>query len=204
MQTHGDLPCPACGYLRRGLDHAKACPECGARGFHGDLVVSGEPEVHKESRRAGCVGRTAVNISFWSTMAGWFFARNSDWSEVLAISALALLGVALALWIHGWIRRRNERAAGGTLERIVWEFEADAIRVRECDVEYAVPYSRIVKLWPVPGFMASRRTRVQLETRRGTLKKPGFPTIMLCGTTQAQRETVTAMKERIEAARSAS
>jgi hypothetical protein len=204
MQTHGDLPCPACGYLRRGLDHAKACPECGARGFHGDLVVSGEPEVHKESRRAGCVARTAVNISFWSTLAGWLFTRNSDWSEVLSISALVLLVVALGFWIHGWIRRRNELSAGGTFERIVWEFDADGIRVRECDAEYVVPYARIVKLWPVPGFMASRRTRVQLEIRRGMLEKGGFPTIMLCGSAQAQRETVTAMKERIKIGRSAS
>ena len=40
-ESHGELPCPDCGYLRRGVHHRDKCPECGARGFDGDFVFSG-------------------------------------------------------------------------------------------------------------------------------------------------------------------
>lgn len=207
MQTHGDLPCPACGYLRRGLDHAKACPECGARGFHGDLVVSGEPEVHKESRRAGRVAdvaRNTASVLVVLSTPGWIVTRGSVWSDWSSIGVIVLFGIALAIWIHGRIRRRNEVAAGGTLERVVWDFEADGVRVREFDAERIVPYRDIKQIWPVPNFVTSGRTRVQLETRGESTRAGGMPTIMLCGSSAAQRSAASEIKQRVAAAHAAS
>lgn len=207
MQTHGDLPCPACGYLRRGLDHAKACPECGGRGFHGDLVVSGEPEVHKESRRAGCVADVARHTSgllMVATSFGFLAQRNSPASETISIGVMVLFGVALAIWISGRIRRRNEVAAGGTLQRIVWDFEADGVRVREIAAERFIPYGDIKKVWSLTNFVLSGKTKVQLETRGESLRTGGIPAIMLCGSSAVQRTAVDAIKQRIAVARSAS
>ena len=207
MQTHGDLPCPACGYLRRGIEHAKACPECGARGFHGDLVVSGEPEVHKESRRAGRVAdvaRYAAGLLMLATTFGFFAQRNSPARNAISIGSMVLFGVALAIWISGRVRRRREVAAGGTLERVVWDFEADGVRVREFDAERIVPYRDIKKVWPVPNFVTSGRTRVQLETRGESMRAGRLPTIMLCGSSAAQRSAVSEIKQRVAAAHAAS
>lgn len=207
MQTHGDLPCPACGHLRRGLDHAKACPECGARGFHGDLVVSGEPEVHKESRRAGRVAhvaRSTASVLLVLSAPGWIVTRGSVWSDWSSIGVIVLFGIALAIWIHGRIRRRNEVAAGGTLERVVWDFEADGVRVREFSAERFVPYGDIKKAWSLTNFVVSRKTRVQLEIRGESLRADGMPTIMLCGSSAVQRTAVDAIKQRVAAAHAAS
>lgn len=205
MQTHGDLPCPACGYLRRGVEHAKACPECGARGFHGDLVVSGEPEVHRESRRAGCAFSVAQNLGMLGLCgASLILGRNNGWEDAIGIATITIFAAALAIWIHGRIRRRNEVAAGGTLERVVWDFEADGVRVREFDAERVVPYRDIEKVWPAPNFVLSGRTRVQLETRGESMRAGRLPTIMLCGSSAVQRTAVDAIKRRVAAAHTAS
>ena len=207
VRARGDLPCPACGYVRRGLDHAKACPECGARGFHGDLVVSGEPEVHKESRRAGRVAhvaRSTASVLLVLSAPGWIVTRGSVWSDWSSIGVIVLFGIALAIWIQGRIRRRNEVAAGGTLERVVWDFEADGVRVREFDAERIVPYRDIKQVWPVPNFVTSGRTRVQLETRGESMRAGRLPTIMLCGSSAAQRSAVSEIKQRVAAAHAAS
>jgi hypothetical protein len=104
------------GYLRRGIEHAKVCPECGARGFHGDLVVRGEPEAHRESRGAGCVAhvaRSTTSVLFVLSATGWIVTRVSVWSDWSSIGVIAHFGIALAIWIRNRIRRQNAVAAGG-------------------------------------------------------------------------------------------
>ena len=131
---------------------------------------------------------------------GWIITRGSVWSDWSSIGVIVLFGIALAIWIHGRIRRRNEVAAGGTLERVVWDFEADGVRVREFSAERFVPYGDIKKAWSLTNFVVSRKTRVQLEIRGESLRADGMPTIMLCGSSAVQRTAVDAIKQRVAAA----
>jgi len=92
--THGELPCPNCGYQRRGLEFERPCPECGARGFDGDLIVSGLPGVEPESRRSGSIYRFADALFMLSLFgAPKIFGpmdRKRRWcsSEISGISGL--------------------------------------------------------------------------------------------------------------------
>lgn len=190
MDAHGELPCPACGYARRGLEHAASCPECGAAGFHGRLVVTGQPESHRESRRAGCVSKAAFMLNGILLL----FLSRQPWSDAIATGIGALLLIAAAIWLLGRVRRKRVVAAGGSLERIAWDFTADGVRVREFASERLVPYSEIEKCWSAPGFMFTGRTRVQLEASGFSHGKGGFPTIMVGGPSHAQRDAVARMK----------
>lgn len=201
MEAHGELPCPACGYARRGLDHPVACPECGAAGFHGDLVVTGQPESHRESRRAGCFAQAAFTLNGILLGSGLFLSRQGPWSDAIAMGIGALFLIAAAIWFLGRVRRKRVVAEGGSLERIAWDFTADGVRVREFAAERLVPYADIKKCWSTPGFSFTGRTRVQLEARGFSHGKGGFPTIMVCGPSWTQRSVVSAIKRRIDSAR---
>lgn len=202
MQAIGELPCPACGYDRSGLEYATRCPECGARGFHGDLIVSGQPETHRESRWAGNLSslahHLAITIGFGLT---WWLGRNHPWEEPIAITAIALFALALAVWIYGRYRRRRDTQQGVSLQQIAWDFEADGVRVRESSAERFIPYSDVVKVWSAINFAFSRKARLTLELRSASQPNP---TIMISGTFGEQRAAADAIKQRIAAARSAS
>lgn len=205
VRTHGELPCPACGYARRGLEHGVACPECGAAGFHGDLAVSGQPETHRESRHAGCVFRIAHGLWMFGIVgAGFFLNQSGPWQTAIGIAWGALMAVALAIWIYGRIRRRSALAEGDSLERIAWDFETTGIRVREFGTERFVPYGDIRKCWTMPNFVFTRRTKVQLELRGVAARSGDYPTVMLGGSSEAQRDAREEMKRRIHEGKVAS
>lgn len=202
MRTHGELPCPGCGYDRRGIDHPTACPECGARGFHGDLVVSGQPETHRESRWAGCLFRAALELGITVGLGlMWWFGKNSPWEKPITVASLALAGAAIAVWLYGRYRRRRAAGAGLSLERIAWDFEADGVRVREFEAERFIAYRDIVKPWVQLNFVFSKKTRIQVETKGRA--SGSFPTIMLCGSAQTQRAAANDIKERFAEAKRA-
>lgn len=205
MFTHGDLHCPACGYRRTGLEHPTPCPECGARGFHGPLVVSGQPETHRETRRAGC----AFSVAHYLGMLGFgggslILGRNNGWEDAIGIATMTIFAVALAIWAWGWFRRRRESAEIGSIERIAWDFDHDGVRVREFATERVVPYADIKKVWVLHNFVLSGRTKVQLELRAGSPHTDGFPAIMLCGPLASRRSAADEIKRRVAAAQSAS
>lgn len=206
MQTYGELPCPKCAYTRGGLEHTRPCPECGAPGFRGDLIVSGQPETHAESRWAGRVFTFAYTLSvpvgFGLT---WWLGRNHAWEEPIAIATLAVFGVGIAIWLSGRHRRKSATRQGVSLEQIVWDFEQDGVRVREFDAERFIPYADVVKVWSQLNFAFSRKARITLELRSKSLHAGQTnPTIMIAGTFGEQRAAAEAIKARVAAARRAS
>ena len=206
MHTYGELPCPKCAYTRGGLEHTRPCPECGAPGFRGDLIVSGQPETHAESRWAGRVFTIAYTLSvpvgFGLT---WWLGRNHAWEEPIAIATLAVFGVGIAIWLSGRHRRKSATRQGVSLEQIVWDFEQDGVRVREFDAERFIPYADVVKVWSQLNFAFSRKARITLEFRSKSLHAGQTnPTIMISGTFGEQRAAAEAIKARVAAARRAS
>lgn len=198
MPGHGQLPCPDCGYQRRGLPHEQACPECGARGFHGDFTVSGEPEMHDESRRAGGVAAVARILLFSSAyLCSWLLGRNSELGKWISIAALTLFAVALAVYLLGRARRRRDAAAGISLERVAWDFTPDGIVLRRNGSERIVAYGDIDRCWSSINFV-SRRTKVQLFSPRAEPSiGSALDTMWLDGALSDQRLAVAEIKRRI-------
>ena len=199
--THGELPGPACGYQRRGLAHENACPECGARGLSGDLVVSGMPTETPEAKLAERVHSLshlvpAVLILIFAIAWGVSpFGLDRMFTRVRALLMLA----AIAIMVYAWIRRRRRNTTGLSLERCVWEFEPDAVVVREYAKETRIPLHDITEVSAQIDFV-KRRTRVTLVTSGASLGSAGLPELFLHGSLNEQRECVTAMKERAPSA----
>jgi hypothetical protein len=206
MPAYGELPCPKCAYTRGGLEHTRPCPECGAPGFRGDLIVSGQPETHAESRWAGRAFTIAYQLIVPAGMVlTWWLGRNHAWEEPIAIATLAVFGVGIAIWLSGRYRRTSATRQGVSLEQIVWEFEQDGVRVREFDAERFIPYADVVKVWSQLNFAFSRKARVTLELRSGSLRaRQEYPVLMIAGTFRTQRTVAEAIKARVAAARRAS
>ena len=205
VQTYGELPCPKCAYTRSGLEHPRPCPECGAPGFRGDLVVSGQPETHAESRWAGrffTVAHQLLAPVGFGLM--WLLGRNHPWEGPIAIAGIALFVVGIALWLYGRHRRRSAARQGTSLEQIAWDFEPEGVRVREFGTERLIPYADIVKVWSALQFALSRKARIVLELR-GESRRAGQPDpkIMVSGTFSGQRIVADAIKARVDAGKRA-
>ena len=198
--THGELPCPNCGYQRRGLEFERPCPECGARGFDGDLIVSGLPGVEPESRRSRSILRFADALFMLSlfvvpTILGR--AAGGPWSEIGMGVALTLAGVALGYFAIGFVRRRRERAANLSPERYTLEFRRDVLVVRQQDIDRVVPYESITR-FDTQVDLPQRRTRVWLCTQDEALWSDGSQaTMVLVGNLGNQRFVAAEMKARI-------
>ena len=132
-ESHGELPCPACGYLRRGVHHRDKCPECGARGFDGDFVFSGIGTMLTGVNRA--FARRFVLITFVvfalllvplllsfasPTVAKWRDTIAPIYMPVLTLSLMTCFGSS------SW-RAREDLSAEST----VWEVTPTGVNIRE-------------------------------------------------------------------------
>ena len=198
--THGELPCPNCGYQRRGLELERPCPECGARGFDGEVIVSGLPGVEPESKRSGALFRFAHTLLMLSLFgAPVIFGRRASgpWSDIGMGVAFTLAGVALGYFAFGFFRRRRERVANLSLERYTLEFRRDVLVVRQKGIDRVVPYELITK-FDTQVDLPQRRTRVWLLTQDKSLQSHmSRATMVLVGDLGKQRLVAAEMKARI-------
>lgn len=197
---HGELPCPACGYQRQGLPLDRPCPECGARGFDGDLVVSGRPGFEPESKRAGSIyniAHTMLMVSLFAVPACLGRNAGGSWRSVSLGVALTLAAIALGFYTAGLLRRRRERAANLSRERLTLEFRRDVLIVRNRNIDRAVPYESILK-FDTQVDLPKRRIRVWLSTPDKALAQDASrPTMILGGDLDKQRLVANEMKARI-------
>jgi hypothetical protein len=197
--THGELPCPNCGYQRRGLPLERDCPECGARGFDGSLVVSGLPGVSPETRtseRIYKIGHLLLMIGLF-VPAAFRGAVDNAWRGGLTTVAFCFIGAAAAFYIRGFLRRRQDRASNVSLERVTLEFRSTAVIVRIRAAEHIVPLDAVRELRADidrPG----QRTRVWLVTRGINLPSHGFsPLLIMTGDLANQRVAKAQMEQRV-------
>jgi hypothetical protein len=201
MLTYGELPCPTCGYQRKGTSHASVCPECGARGFAGDIVLSGLPSMSEESR----LGQRALSLSHLILGLGMLFCFVATYfAGAVGLGAFAFqqnfarvrFGIMLlvfALLIVALLRRRKAKHDGLSLERCVWEFDQDGVIVREKTHEARVPTSEITEVHSSIDFV-KRRTHLTLVTSGQSLGVVGLPSLIIGGTLDEQRAIAAAIK----------
>jgi hypothetical protein len=201
--THGELPCPSCGYQRKGLAPDLACPECGARGFDGELIVSGLPGLEPESRRSRSLYQIANNIAIIALFSIPLCGPRPEGCMRTAGLAVAgtLAAIALGFYIAGVLRRRRERATNLSLERVAFEFRPDVVVVRQRGIDREVPYRSIVRFHTKED-LPKRRTRVWLVTRERLAPAASEePLMMIVGTLEDQRAIATWMHARISSKR---
>ena len=202
--THGELPCPNCGYQRRGLELERPCPECGARGFDGELIVSGLPGVEPESKRSRSLYQIANAIVVIVLILIPSCGPRPDGRVRTAGLAVAgtLAAIALGFYIAGVLRRRRERATNLSLERVALEFRPDVVVVRQRELDREVPYRSIVR-FDTKEDLPKRRTRVWLVTRDRLMHAAtDEPIMMIVGTLADQRAIATELHARISSKRS--
>jgi hypothetical protein len=139
-ESHGELPCPDCGYLRRGVHHRDKCPECGARGFDGDFVFSGIGTMLTGVNRAfaritrvsftllsGLLFTAFVNPRIWKTTVQWRAFIVPIYLLVFMLLSMVCVGSSLLLIIIKWWRAREDLSAEST----VWEVTPTGVNIRE-------------------------------------------------------------------------
>ena len=92
MSTEQEPICPTCGYLRTGIEPDAKCPECGADGLDGWLVVVGRPRIYPDA-----VFRLLAAISIPFAILAFFVAVGVRSSDRLIPFAVLMLLVSLAV-----------------------------------------------------------------------------------------------------------
>ncbi|MFM7260122.1 MAG: hypothetical protein ACKO3W_05910, partial [bacterium] len=157
----------------------------------GDLVVSGTPTETPEAKlaeRVHSLSHLVPAVLILILAIAWGvspFGLDRMFTRVRALLMLA----AIAIMVYAWIRRRRRNTTGLSLERCVWEFEPDAVVVREYAKETCIPLHDITEVSAQIDFV-KRRTCVTLVTAGASLGAAGLPSLFLGGPLHAQRAIV--------------
>ncbi len=176
IPSHGELPCPDCGYLRRGVNHRDRCPECGARGFAGDFVLSGMGTLLTGVNRAFVRRFVLITfvvfalllvpllLSFASpTIARWRDTIAPFYMPVLTLSFIACVGSSSVL-IKSWGARDDI-----SNESTAWEITPAGVTIRERGVApLLVPREKIshIEAATVFGIMSQIALKVTSTDRK--------------------------------------
>jgi hypothetical protein len=130
--------CPSCGYSRVGIDAEALCPECGADGLDGCVVLQG---VARRGSRALllvgfalCVPGTVVAVTAMIRAPG----------RVGPCELTALLGFLAAIVSLGFSIART-RGVGGD-STITWIIHIDGVSIREGSSHVVIPRDSIGRI----------------------------------------------------------
>lgn len=136
--SHGELACPACGYLRRGVGTTDNCPECGARGFVGEIIVGGLPTTVapvaqlRRRVRIALIAVPVVVLILIQLVPSLKGARGSGGSWLLyTVLGWAVIGFAVVLVPRLRPLFRRWSTAELSPERVVWEIRPLGIHAIE-------------------------------------------------------------------------
>ncbi|MCE2883864.1 MAG: hypothetical protein LW806_03050 [Planctomycetaceae bacterium] len=204
-RTHGELACPACGYFRRGVGTADNCPECGARGFVGEIVVGGRPTTVAPVAQL----RRRVRIAFIAVPALALLTiflipslrglRGSAGAWLLyTVLGWAVLGFAVVLVPRVRPLFRRWSTAELSPERVVWEIRPLGITVREGRESRFIRADRVRRIWSdVAASPREARVTIVLHDTPGAAAFE-TPEIRLRGDIAMQRATVEAIRALLE------
>ena len=123
MSTEQEPICPTCGYLRTGIEPNAKCPECGADGLDGWLVVVGQPRISSD----GFIRTLAIAALCFGIAAFLAALMPRRGSDVLAPFAVIMLLVSMILIGARFARRRLRFSKD---PRIIWCAHPDGISIR--------------------------------------------------------------------------
>lgn len=203
--THGELACPACGYLRRGVGTSDNCPECGARGFVGEIIVGGLPvtvaPVAQLRRRVriALIAVPAVVFLLIQVVPALQGPRGSGGSWLLyTVLGWAVIGFAVVLVPRLRPLLRRWSTAELSPERVVWEIRPLGITVREGRESRFIRADRVRRIWSdVAASPKAARVTIVLKDTPGTVAFE-TPEIRLRGDIALQRATVEAIRALLE------
>lgn len=169
--------CPSCGYARVGIAADARCPECGAEGFDGVLVV------HGTTRFSGAGALVAVGVlaAYGALLAASVVravsrgsATPAGWSPMGSLGELLLLAVdvgVIAAILFVRRRRWREFLRGGAARpgSVVWNVHPRGIEVREGQRRTWIPRERIGRIDCVDALVGPR-SQLVLILRRATLQ----------------------------------
>jgi len=137
--THGDLPCPGCGYLRHGIGLERVCPECGARGLEGRIIASGlaMPIQQRPQPALFWIGVIAVVVGLLvAALAFVLPGKAGDGLQLVLPMLVPWITVSTVFTlIHGGAAWRTRTATTRlqqehSPEQVVWEVWPGGVRIR--------------------------------------------------------------------------
>lgn len=181
--------CPACGYQRTGIASGARCPECGADGLDGCLVILGSRRTQRSLLLAmlvlfggltfGIALQTAWRIAADSASAGSILASCLMLAVLVAIDLV--LGAALLGKLPGLVPLQPRQ--------IVWTVHPDGIEIRDGASRRSIRRDEIARIDCADSLVGSVS---QLAIVRSRLKAGGIvgttPIIYIRGEVNDRRE----------------
>ena len=160
--------CPSCGYLRQGHEPSARCPECGADGLDGALVITGVARTTKSALiPLLCFGLfAAMFIVAQLLLRPRGSSLNGSSALFVVLIAVVILVALVGATLAGWIRPSpRSDALGGT---IVWTVHATGIEIRRGSGRTFVPRDEIARLACADSIIGSV-SQLQLVRRRTSM-----------------------------------
>ena len=153
--------CPVCGYDRAGIASDSPCPECGAEGFSGLLVVHGTARIRGDLGLIALICLSALMLFVFGTSAVMRIGNATtittsngrllpnyvnpppdvgDWIFIAVLAAV----VAISLW--RLLRRRRFGAGVLRTNPIVWTFHPRGIEIASDGSRRLIPRHAIKRI----------------------------------------------------------
>lgn len=162
--------CPSCGYSRTGIAADALCPECGADGLSGAVVLLGQSRASESLLLPVLLIASFVTLV---TAAGVVFpligfaGPRPHAGQVVFLVFLIALVVLLGLAVSG--RIQIERVPAFRARQIVWTIHARGVEIREGDRHDRIAREEITDL-RCSESLVGEVSVLQLVRRRSSVK----------------------------------